>query len=396
MYGKTGHRTVTPNSLRGEHLAQTYIGLPDGVTYHQALKLIRRYVNGTPDLSRRAKLLMLALLQIQAKAILMADSGMGSDMTAFTVFAKNETLEHMLCMARRTVQKALAELRDRVLVWCNDAPDRNRSRSNGINLLPAFARTSELAIAEAERAGRRSALTMIRRQYSTLKIALEGLRLSAHGALGSEVEALIRTCDVGRRREDSQSGIEPLIETTKAVDDLKRRIAIGIDVGKDESPQGDSHDAQMTYNPKIISIDVVDEQTTSETVCEPDTAEIAGRAGVLGPDPETLIRNVENAFEAKGLPLLETKKLPPGSRLRLYGNAAAADIRLKAAIVHQLQHRFGEIGASYLLIQAACDPAVRNRAGWARSFLREDFADRVVDTRGAFFRWRVSSEGVTA
>lgn len=388
MNGKTGHRTVTPNSLRGEKLALTYSGLPEGVTYHQALKLIRRYINGTPDLSRRAKLLMLALLQLQAKAILANDENTGTAMADFTVFARNETLEEMLCMARRTIQKALGELRDRLLVWCNDAPDRNRSRSHGINLLPAFARISELAATEAERSGLRASIKAIQRQYATLKISLEGMRLPVLGSISSEVDDLIRTCDLARRSKDGTYGIERLIELTRTVEDLKSRALADAENHEQESPRDDSDDAPLTNNQKIISKDVGNIRSSLAEKSPSLTSAMTSRSGVLGPDPEALLLTAQAAFVARGLPLSEPTRLPPSARLKVYANVAAAQIRLKGSLVSLLQQRFGEIGASYLLIQAALDPDLRNRSGWVRAFLGDDFVGKIVDTRPSYFRWR--------
>ncbi|MFP1132902.1 helix-turn-helix domain-containing protein [Asticcacaulis sp. W401b] len=390
MNGKTGHRSATPNSLRGELLARSFKGLPDGMSYHQALKIVRRHINGTSDLSRRAKLLMLALLQIQAIAVLNCDGEGGLDLGAFTAFPRNDTLEGMLAMSRRTVQKAIAELRDALLVWCNDAPDRNRSRFFGINLLPAFARVEEFSAAEVDRATNRSIARNVQRQFTGLKIELEALRQMLGSQSVNELEGLIRQCDLWRRSRDIEAGMRQLLELRAAVDVLKAAAVCAVTKDKDESPQDVISDTPLTYKTRPISkdVDAVPPQ-------ESGAGSISGcgdrvRLPVLGPHAEDLIPAIEAAFRSKGLPIYDVDRTATSNLLRLYGRASAATIRLSRRVVDELEEKFGVSGASHILIQAACDPAVRNRPGWARSFVHPSFSAGVVDTRRSFHRWRAN------
>ncbi|MBP2160559.1 MULTISPECIES: helix-turn-helix domain-containing protein [Asticcacaulis] len=399
MNGKTGHRSVTPNSLKGELLAKGFKGLPEGMTYNQALKLVRRYINGCNELSLRAKFLMQAFLQLQAKAIVEVDGqfDLVNDMTQFTVFAKNTTLQDMLDMSRRTVQKALAELREKLFVWCNDSPSRNRSRGHGICLLPTFARLAELNAAAADRQGRIETVRFMQSQFTSTRIELEGMKrlsLFTHHPL---IDDLIKVCDVMRRSTNTEKGLERLLFLKQSVDELKALVVLDIEMGKQESPQGDQSDTPITYKLNKIHKDVEawqEVESGSACVPDPEAGVNSNSEGVtvLGPEAEKIVPVVEAAFRARSLITYEDQGLPPKRRLRLYGNSAAGLIKLHRSAVSELKVRYGEVGASYILIQAAFDPEVRNRAGWARSFLRANLQGTVVDTRGSFHRWKTSVE----
>ncbi|ADU15388.1 helix-turn-helix domain-containing protein [Asticcacaulis excentricus] len=394
MNGPTGHRPVTPNSLRAEWLAKGFQGLPEGLDFHASLKIIRRYISASDALSSRAKFLLQAMLQLQAQTILAQDGcNEGWCLSAFTVFAKNATFEQMLNLSRRTIQKALAELREMRLVWCNDAPSRNRTRSAGINLLPLFSRIEEFSATIAARTDARKAARFMQVEFARLKIELAGLNRFADPEVCHRIGSLTRRCDVGRRMTDTGRGLEILTDVQQAVDDLKGCVLLRLEDGKDESPQGVDPNAPLTNTLRSSILDVEPKGQMPVTAeCSLRAEEPAAvepcYAPVRGPDAADLAMTVEIGFQKLGLSAFASEDMPPQRSLLLYSRSAAAHIGVTRDVFAQLISRYGEQGAAMILLQAMFDPAVRNPAGWVISFLGRGKSDQLLDLRSPFYRWR--------
>lgn len=387
MNGKTGHRTVTPQSLRGEILAKSYRGLPDDMSYAQALKIIRRYVRGCANLTLRARLLMDAFIQLQAKSILdgNAEFDLLNDLPKFTVFARNAYLEGMLGMNRRSIQKGVAELREHVFIWCNDQPSRNRSQAHGICLLPAFARVTELQRESAEREVRETSIRFMQRQFSRLRIEIETIADLVDVEMRQELEMTKRACEQLRRSRELEHGMECLAKFTETIDRIKMAIATGSE-SKLESPSPDPADTPLTYKNNIPFKNVEPcEGAPGKLPADVTTTQDPRTVPVLGPSAHQLAKVLNSALALPSDHMLNQRR-PPNDILAFYGRAAAAKIGLHRHTFLDLGRRFGDAGAALLLIQAAFDPIVRNPASWAASFLSKGDIS-LIDTRGSFLRW---------
>ena len=389
---RTGHRRVTVETIAAETIAAQYDGLPAGITYLKALDIVRKAAGRL--LRGKAYTVFALLLQLNERQIKQCppEYDPSVDFTRFVAWATNETIAGEVDTSIRNVQRILATLVQKGLVWMNDQNSRKRTPLNGICLLPSFARLAELKEQIEAASLKRAADRILRREFLACSIAINALNnleeLAGDTAL-TELADICRRYSKGPLPNDAAAKLH-LVQ--QRVAELKATVVNSLGFLSLESSRDAESVTLRTYKFEKIRKEV---QAWHEEESAPEERDdLAVEFAVGGPKRPALL-TPRTAVVAKSLKRMMLSRkvefLPQGAMedaryVSLCARSAAARIKISRDAITTLEQRFGQAGANVVLLQAAYDPKIRYPAAWAAHFARNPVGAKPIDLRPSFFR----------
>lgn len=389
---RTGHRRVTAETIAAETMAAQFDGLPAGITYLKALDIVHKSAGRL--LRGKAYTVFSLLLQLNERQIKQcpSDYDPSVDFTRFVAWATNETIAGEVETSVRNVQRILATLVEKGLVWMNDQNSRKRTPMNGICLLPGFARLAELKEQIEAASLKRAADRILRREFLACSIAITALDNIEELAGDTALKDLAEICRRYSKGPLPHDAAAKLFLVQQRIAELKASVVNSLGFLKLESSQDDKNVTLRTYKFEKIKKEVRAwrEEESAQSESNDPTLEPV-ESGVKPPPlltPRTAVvaKSLKRMMLSRSVDFLPQGNMEDSRYVSLCARSAAARIKLSRDAIAHLEERFGQAGANVVLLQAAYDPKIRYPAAWAAHFARSPLGAKPVDMRPSFFR----------
>ena len=389
---RTGHRRVTVETIAAESIAAQFDGLPAGISYLKALDIVRKAAGRL--LRGKAYTVFSLLLQLNERQIknCPSDYDPSVDFTRFVAWATNETIAGEVDTSIRNVQRILATLVEKGLVWMNDQNSRKRTPSNGICLLPGFARLAELKEQIEAASLKRASDRILRREFLACAIAINALdhieELAGDTAL-KDLADICRRYSKGPLPDDAAA---KLFLVQQRIAELKATVVNSLGFLSLESSQDAESVTLRTYKFERIKKEVQawreeESDLAVDQIRGPDSTDAGVKAPpLLAPRAAVLAKSLKRMMLSRKVEFLPQGNMEDARYVSLCARTAAARIKISRDAIAHLEQRFGAAGANVVLLQAAYDPKIRYPAAWAAHFARTPLAGKPVDLRPSFFR----------
>lgn len=381
-----GHRKMTAERLRSEYLAKSFSGFGEFAP-RQALRIVRDYA--AAHLGHSALRLYTFMLKLCEKRIRECpeDFEFYRDAAHFSFWAKNDTITSKTGLKTRTIQRALRQLEDANLIWCNDNGNRNRKIENGICLLPAFCRLHELLKIEEDDKFKLLSARQERYQLTKAKAELIALRDFLQLTDSTLIDDLIALADSTMKRAGTTGFMDAMLVITQSLVELKA-MSVALS-GPEMSPQRDNFDAPITYKilslkKEVAALREMESLLGSEDITQ-DSLALKSEDKIVAPKPDHVVSGIKALIKHNRFPSVEQEGLSDEAYVRRCGTEASKLIRINPHAVRTLRDRFGDLACASLLVHAASDPKIRYPGAWAANFAYASF-EKPVDLRSSFFR----------
>jgi hypothetical protein len=392
-----GLRKRDHSLLAAERAARQFFGLPDGMSWPQAIGIIRAHIENRFSGMAAYRIMNHYLRMTIAKVRSIAVYDQFDHESLFVVFASNASLCARFDVSERCIQINHRRLVDAGLICFKDGPGCRRSPGNGISLLPAFARVRELQHAEFNAQMEVRAKRFLMAEFSACAVKLVSLIDTGLFPDTYSLQGLVEMAEQARIWSKGKLPAEPeakMAAIKQTIEELEAFALVAYSSVSKDSPYPESGFAHITYKLKDlkIQVDAWREEESDGSEDSPDSSVLVvprsdvDDVAIRLPSPEKAVKSIKKLMLARKLPLLEDDQLSDDQVLGLYGRRALGEIKLSKPAQTAIADRFGHKGLYLVALQAAHDPKIRHRAAWAAHFVNARPDNGVIDLQASFYR----------